>query len=205
MASPGVPMVSLWRQVGSWEIPLEEGARFWMPPDPGCAGHALMHADAELKSYVERTHAAGLKPCTTRIAGLKAPTLVRGAASSRLAACPQRRRASLLRHYLPCITTCPTLAWHHYLPCITTCPELRPVQRPCVDAVWILCGQALSSARPRRAPAPLPSVRWSSRERPTRGPSTGRARSIQGTLAQPLRWPLRWPCWLLAGPSWPYA
>ena len=42
------------RKVGSWEIALDESPRFWTPLDPGCGGHALMHSDANLKSYQER-------------------------------------------------------------------------------------------------------------------------------------------------------
>ena len=41
-------------KVGTWEIPLDATPRFWLPPDPGCAGHALMHTDAELKGFEER-------------------------------------------------------------------------------------------------------------------------------------------------------
>ena len=41
-------------KVGTWEVALDATTRFWTPPDPGCGGHALMHADAELKSYRER-------------------------------------------------------------------------------------------------------------------------------------------------------
>ena len=41
-------------KVGRWEIPIEANARFWSPPDPGCEGRSLMHADAELKNYRER-------------------------------------------------------------------------------------------------------------------------------------------------------
>jgi hypothetical protein len=41
-------------KVGRWEIPLEANGRFWAPPDPGCEGRSLMHADAELKNYRER-------------------------------------------------------------------------------------------------------------------------------------------------------
>ena len=37
------------RKVGSWEIPLSSTPTFWVPPDPGCEGKCLMHADAELK------------------------------------------------------------------------------------------------------------------------------------------------------------
>ena len=33
-------------KVGSWEIPLEVPPRFWLPPDPGCAARAVMHANA---------------------------------------------------------------------------------------------------------------------------------------------------------------
>ena len=42
------------RKVGAWEVPLQTPPRFWTPPDPGCAGRALMHAGADYKSYVER-------------------------------------------------------------------------------------------------------------------------------------------------------
>ena len=41
-------------KVGRWEIPIEANARFWSPPDPGCEGRSLMHADAELKNYRDR-------------------------------------------------------------------------------------------------------------------------------------------------------
>ena len=41
-------------KVGSWEIPLEEPARFWTPDDaPGCSGKALMHRYAEPKHFLE--------------------------------------------------------------------------------------------------------------------------------------------------------
>ena len=34
-------------KVGSWEVPVEEPPRFWLPPDAGgCAQRALMHATA---------------------------------------------------------------------------------------------------------------------------------------------------------------
>ena len=42
------------QKVGDWEIPLESGGKFWLPPDPECEGRSLMHADAELKGYQER-------------------------------------------------------------------------------------------------------------------------------------------------------
>ena len=38
------------KKVGQWEIPPESPPRFWTPPDPGCDGKALMHADVRLKS-----------------------------------------------------------------------------------------------------------------------------------------------------------
>ena len=42
-------------KVGSWEVPVEEPPRFWLPPDAGgCAQQALMHATAVPKAYVER-------------------------------------------------------------------------------------------------------------------------------------------------------
>ena len=58
-------------KVGSWRIALDETPRFWLPPDPGCGGHALMHSDAELKSYYERfvfqAPPAGTGPITFRV------------------------------------------------------------------------------------------------------------------------------------------
>ena len=42
------------RKVGEWELPLESGGTFWLPPDPACEGRSLMHADAELKGHQER-------------------------------------------------------------------------------------------------------------------------------------------------------
>ena len=41
-------------KVGTWAIALDATPRFWLPPDPGCADHALMHIDAELKGFEER-------------------------------------------------------------------------------------------------------------------------------------------------------
>ena len=42
-------------KVGSWEVPLEEPARFWTPPDsPGCDRKAVMHRYSEPKHYLER-------------------------------------------------------------------------------------------------------------------------------------------------------
>jgi hypothetical protein len=38
-------------KVGQWEIVPETPPRFWTPPDPGCDGKALMHADVRLKSF----------------------------------------------------------------------------------------------------------------------------------------------------------
>ena len=32
-------------KLGVWEQPVEKPPRFWSPPDPGCDGRALMHAD----------------------------------------------------------------------------------------------------------------------------------------------------------------
>ena len=59
------------RKVGSWELPLEVGGTFWLPPDPACEGKSLMHADAELKGYVEhfafRAPAAGVGSITFRV------------------------------------------------------------------------------------------------------------------------------------------
>ena len=54
-------------KVGSWEIPLEEPARFWTPDDaPGCSGKALMHRYAEPKHFLEivrfRAPPAGTTP-----------------------------------------------------------------------------------------------------------------------------------------------
>ena len=41
-------------KIGSWEIPLEEPARFWTPDDmPGCGGKAGMHRYAEPKHFLE--------------------------------------------------------------------------------------------------------------------------------------------------------
>ena len=55
----------------SWEIPPNEPAKFWTPPElPGCAGKAVMHADAEPKHYLERfafrAPPAGTGPITFR-------------------------------------------------------------------------------------------------------------------------------------------
>ena len=41
-------------KMGDWEVPIEVPARFWLPPDPGCAAKAVMHASASPKSYLER-------------------------------------------------------------------------------------------------------------------------------------------------------
>ena len=41
-------------KVGEWAIPLQEPARFWAPPDPGCDRRALMHRYAEPKHFLER-------------------------------------------------------------------------------------------------------------------------------------------------------
>ena len=41
-------------KVGSWVLPLETPARFWLPKDPGCSGKAVMHADAVAKHFKER-------------------------------------------------------------------------------------------------------------------------------------------------------
>ena len=38
-------------KVGEWEIIPESPPRFWTPPDPGCDGKALMHADVRLKRF----------------------------------------------------------------------------------------------------------------------------------------------------------
>ena len=38
-------------KVGSWEIAPEYPPYFWTPPDPGCDGKTLMHADARLKRF----------------------------------------------------------------------------------------------------------------------------------------------------------
>ena len=38
-------------KVGSWEIPYQAPPQFWTPPDTGCGGISLMHADAQPKSY----------------------------------------------------------------------------------------------------------------------------------------------------------
>lgn len=38
-------------KVGSWELPAELTPKFTTPPDPGCAGRALMHLDANPKPY----------------------------------------------------------------------------------------------------------------------------------------------------------
>ena len=38
-------------KVGEWEIIPESPPRFWTPPDPGCNGKALMHADVRLKRF----------------------------------------------------------------------------------------------------------------------------------------------------------
>ena len=41
-------------KIGFWELPPNEPAKFWRPPDlPGCDGKAVMHADAEPKHYLE--------------------------------------------------------------------------------------------------------------------------------------------------------
>ena len=59
------------RKVGTWKIALDEDPQFWLPPDPGCGGHALMHADAELKSLRERfvfkAPPNGVGPITFRV------------------------------------------------------------------------------------------------------------------------------------------
>ena len=41
-------------KLGVWEQPAEKPPRFWSPPDPGCDGRALMHADPRAKRYDER-------------------------------------------------------------------------------------------------------------------------------------------------------
>jgi len=41
-------------KVGQWEIPLQTPPRFHTPDDPGCGSKALMHANAERKSFIER-------------------------------------------------------------------------------------------------------------------------------------------------------
>lgn len=41
-------------KVGSWVLPLETPARFWLPKDPGCSGKSVMHADAVAKHFKER-------------------------------------------------------------------------------------------------------------------------------------------------------
>lgn len=38
-------------KVGSWEIPEKSPPQFWTPPDLGCDMKAVMHADAQPKSY----------------------------------------------------------------------------------------------------------------------------------------------------------
>jgi|TARA_B110000977_G_scaffold162885_1_gene208583 hypothetical protein len=38
-------------KVGTWEIPYQAPPQFWTPPDTGCGGISLMHADAQPKSY----------------------------------------------------------------------------------------------------------------------------------------------------------
>ena len=62
---------ALEHKVGTWHIALDETPRFWLPPDPGCGRHALMHSDAELKSYQERfvfqAPPAGTGPITFRV------------------------------------------------------------------------------------------------------------------------------------------
>ena len=68
---PGVRRQPARAQVGSWEIPLSSTPTFWVPPDPGCEGKCLMHADAELKGYQERlvfrAPPAGTGPITFRV------------------------------------------------------------------------------------------------------------------------------------------
>ena len=58
-------------KVGTWKIALDDSPRFWLPPDPGCGGRALMHADAELKGFSERfvfeAPPAGTGPITFRV------------------------------------------------------------------------------------------------------------------------------------------
>ena len=38
-------------KIGEWEIIAESPPLFWTPPDPGCDGKALMHADVRLKNF----------------------------------------------------------------------------------------------------------------------------------------------------------
>ena len=58
-------------KVGTWKVAVDEAPKFWTPPDPGCGGKALMHADAELKGYEERfvfePPPAGTGPITFRV------------------------------------------------------------------------------------------------------------------------------------------
>ena len=58
-------------KVGRWDIPLQQPPKFHTPEDPGCAGQALMHANAERKSFVERFRfrapAAGTGPGRGRL------------------------------------------------------------------------------------------------------------------------------------------
>jgi hypothetical protein len=41
-------------KVGTWELAETPPVRFWTPPEAGCGGKAVMHADAQPKHYEER-------------------------------------------------------------------------------------------------------------------------------------------------------